>query len=176
MIWECKEFRVKDILLEYFEGISKPMMTSFESKAAKIIDKFNGKKFNFWKYKIKMLLASMDLWMHKKTHSKSMCKWIMDLDYTMNWGYHQFIILKSVFLNIMLEVEIYIDQLKGFVQEKNLCVGSNKLCMGSSYHRIHSFFSNECFCSNLANHLLYVKQTDEYLLVVSGLNLNPFAW
>ena len=37
-------------------------MTSFESKAARIIDKFNGENFNLWKFKIKMLLASMDLW------------------------------------------------------------------------------------------------------------------
>jgi hypothetical protein len=37
-------------------------MTSFESKATRIIDKFNGRKFNLWKFKIKILLASMDLW------------------------------------------------------------------------------------------------------------------
>ena len=37
-------------------------MASFESEAARIIDKFNGGKCNHWKLKIKTLLASMDLW------------------------------------------------------------------------------------------------------------------
>ena len=37
-------------------------MASFESEAARIIDKFNGKKCNIWKFKIEMLLVSMDLW------------------------------------------------------------------------------------------------------------------
>ena len=37
-------------------------MTSFDSKATRIIGKFNKQKFNFWKFKFKMLLASMDLW------------------------------------------------------------------------------------------------------------------
>ena len=32
------------------------------SKAVRIIDKFNKKKFNLWKFKIKILLVSMDLW------------------------------------------------------------------------------------------------------------------
>jgi hypothetical protein len=37
-------------------------MTSFEIVSARIMDKFNTKKFNLWKFKIEMLLASMDLW------------------------------------------------------------------------------------------------------------------
>ena len=37
-------------------------MVSLKSKAVKITDKFNGGKFNLSKFKIKMLLASMDLW------------------------------------------------------------------------------------------------------------------
>ena len=37
-------------------------MTSFESESARIINKFNGGKFNILKFEIKMLLASMDLW------------------------------------------------------------------------------------------------------------------
>ena len=37
-------------------------MTSFESEAARVIVKLNGEKFNFWKLKIKLLLASMNLW------------------------------------------------------------------------------------------------------------------
>ena len=37
-------------------------MASCESKATRIIDKFNKGRFNFWKFKIKMLLAFMDLW------------------------------------------------------------------------------------------------------------------
>ena len=37
-------------------------MTSFKSEASRIIDKFNEWKFKFWKFKIKMLLASIDFW------------------------------------------------------------------------------------------------------------------
>ena len=33
-------------------------MTSFDSKAAKIINNFNARNFNLWKFKIEMLLAS----------------------------------------------------------------------------------------------------------------------
>ena len=36
-------------------------MTSFERKTTRIINKFNGGKFNLWKFKIKML-ALMNLW------------------------------------------------------------------------------------------------------------------
>lgn len=36
-------------------------MASSKSKAARIMKKFNGRKFNLWKFKIKML-ASMNLW------------------------------------------------------------------------------------------------------------------
>ena len=45
-----------------FESISKQMMASFESKAARINNKFNGRNLNLWKFKMEMLLASMDLW------------------------------------------------------------------------------------------------------------------
>ena len=37
-------------------------MASFESEAARVIDKFNEGNFNLWKFKIEMLLAFMDLW------------------------------------------------------------------------------------------------------------------
>lgn len=37
-------------------------MTSFDSEAVTLIDKFNGENFNLWKSKIRMLLASMDIW------------------------------------------------------------------------------------------------------------------
>ena len=37
-------------------------MASFESEATKIINKFNGGNFNLWKFKIEMLLASMNIW------------------------------------------------------------------------------------------------------------------
>lgn len=37
-------------------------MTSFKNEAVRIIDKFNGKKINVWKFIIKMLLAFMNLW------------------------------------------------------------------------------------------------------------------
>jgi hypothetical protein len=38
------------------------MMPSFESKATRIIDKFNGGNVNIWRFKIEMSLASIDLW------------------------------------------------------------------------------------------------------------------
>ncbi len=37
-------------------------MASFEGESAKVIDKFNGENFNLWKFKMEMVLASMDLW------------------------------------------------------------------------------------------------------------------
>lgn len=37
-------------------------MASFEGESARVIDKFNGQNFNFWKFKMEMVLASMDLW------------------------------------------------------------------------------------------------------------------
>ena len=37
-------------------------MSSFESMVAKVIDMFNIGNFYLWKFKIKMLLASMDFW------------------------------------------------------------------------------------------------------------------
>jgi hypothetical protein len=37
-------------------------MTSFEGENARVIDKFNGENFNLWKFKMEMVLASMDLW------------------------------------------------------------------------------------------------------------------
>ena len=52
---------MKDILFERFKCISERTMTSFESEAARIINKFNRGKFNFWRFKIKTLLAFMDL-------------------------------------------------------------------------------------------------------------------
>jgi len=35
---------------------------SFEGESARVIDKFNGENFNLWKFKMEMVLASMDLW------------------------------------------------------------------------------------------------------------------
>jgi hypothetical protein len=37
-------------------------MASFEGENAKVIDKFNGENFNLSKFKMEMVLASMDLW------------------------------------------------------------------------------------------------------------------
>jgi hypothetical protein len=37
-------------------------MASFEGESPKVIDKFNGENFNLWKFKMEMVLASMDLW------------------------------------------------------------------------------------------------------------------
>ena len=38
------------------------MMTPFESEAARVIDKLNEGNFELWKFKIKILLASMNFW------------------------------------------------------------------------------------------------------------------
>ncbi len=37
-------------------------MASFEGESARVIDKFNGENFSLWKFKMEMVLASMDLW------------------------------------------------------------------------------------------------------------------
>lgn len=37
-------------------------MTTLEGEGARFINKFNGDDFNLWKFKLKMKLASMDLW------------------------------------------------------------------------------------------------------------------
>ncbi len=37
-------------------------MALFEGKNTRVINKFNGENFNLWKFKMEMVLASMDLW------------------------------------------------------------------------------------------------------------------
>ncbi len=37
-------------------------MALFEGESTRVIDKFNGENFNLWKFKMEMVLASMDLW------------------------------------------------------------------------------------------------------------------
>ena len=37
-------------------------MASFENESARVIDKFKGDNFNLWKFKMEMVLESMDLW------------------------------------------------------------------------------------------------------------------
>ena len=37
-------------------------MAYLKSKGARIMDKFHKKKFSLWKFKMKMVLASMGLW------------------------------------------------------------------------------------------------------------------
>jgi hypothetical protein len=37
-------------------------MTSFENEATRIINKFHGLNLNLWKFKINILLGSMNLW------------------------------------------------------------------------------------------------------------------
>ena len=37
-------------------------MVSFESEAIRVINKFNGGNSNIWKFKIQMLLVSIDIW------------------------------------------------------------------------------------------------------------------
>ena len=80
---------------------------------------------------------------------------------------------KNGVLNEILEVEIYMDELEGFIQEgkKYLVCKFKKALYGLKqspkawYHRINSFFINEGFCKSQADHSLYVQQTGEYLLV-----------
>ena len=44
------------------KGCGKCKMAAFEGESAKVIDKFNGVNFSLWKFKMEMVLASMDLW------------------------------------------------------------------------------------------------------------------
>lgn len=37
-------------------------MTSLESEGAKVMDKFHRDKFSLWKFEMKMVLTSLDLW------------------------------------------------------------------------------------------------------------------
>ena len=37
-------------------------MATYEGESARVIDKFKGENFNLWKFKMEMVLASMDLW------------------------------------------------------------------------------------------------------------------
>ena len=37
-------------------------MGSFENESGRVIDKFKGDNFNLWKFKMEMVLESMDLW------------------------------------------------------------------------------------------------------------------
>jgi hypothetical protein len=37
-------------------------MALFEGDSTRVIDKSNGENFNLWKFKMEMVLASMDLW------------------------------------------------------------------------------------------------------------------
>lgn len=37
-------------------------MATYESESARTIDKFNGDNFSLWKFKMEMLLESVDLW------------------------------------------------------------------------------------------------------------------
>ncbi len=37
-------------------------MATYESESARNIDKFDGKDFGLWKFRMEMVLSSMDLW------------------------------------------------------------------------------------------------------------------
>ena len=37
-------------------------MTYLESEAARVMDKYHGEKSSLWKFKMEMVLASVDLW------------------------------------------------------------------------------------------------------------------
>ena len=68
----------------------------------------------------------------------------------MDWEIHQMDV-KAGFLNGVLEVEIYMDQLEGFIQK-----GKEHLMYKQSpieyYHHIHSFFINEGFGKSQADY------------------------
>lgn len=76
-------------------------------------------------------------------------------------------------LNGMLEVEIYMDHPKGFVEEdkQHLICKLKKHSIGISNHRGRGttesicMFVKEGFCRIKVDHSLYIKQTIEYLLV-----------
>ena len=97
---------------------------------------------------------------------------ILALGATLNWKIHQMDV-KMTFLNEILDVEIYMDQSEGFVQElkKDHACNFKKTLYGLQqsprvwYHRINSLFINEGFCRSQLDHLLYVKKTGESLLV-----------
>ena len=81
--------------------------------------------------------------------------------------------INATFLNGVLEVEIYMDQLEDLIQKgkKHLvCKFKKVLYMLNQslmmwYHYIVFFFINEGFCKSQADHSLYFKQTGKYLLV-----------
>jgi hypothetical protein len=37
-------------------------IASFEGESVTVLEKFNGTKFNIWKFKMNLTLSSMDLW------------------------------------------------------------------------------------------------------------------
>ena len=90
----------------------------------------------------------------------------------MDWQIHQ-MDMKTAFLNGVLEVVIYMDQPKGFVQKdkEHLMCKLIKALYGLKqsprawYQRIDLFFINEGFSSINTDHSLYIKQTDNYILV-----------
>jgi hypothetical protein len=82
--------------------------------------------------------------------------------------------VKTPFLNGELEEDIYMDQPQRFVQdgkEHLVCKLKKSLYWLKQsprawYQCIDMFFTHEGFSRSQANHSLYVKQTDEYLLIV----------
>lgn len=82
--------------------------------------------------------------------------------------------LKIAFLNRKLEEDIYIDQLQRFVEDGKqiLLYKLKKFLYGIKqsrrawYQCIDTFFVNEGFIKNEANYLLYVMQSNEFILIV----------
>ena len=72
-----------------------------------------------------------------------------------------------------MQIEIYMDQPKEFIYtgKKHLMCKFKKTLYELKqsrrawYHCIGSFFINKGFCKSQANHSLYAKQTNEYLMV-----------
>jgi hypothetical protein len=98
---------------------------------------------------------------------------MLAIEASMDLEIHQMDV-KTAFLNGELEEDIYMDQPQGFVQdgkEHLVCKLKKSLYKFKQsprawYQRIDMFFTHEGFSRSQADHLLYVKQTGEYLLIV----------
>ena len=116
MIWEYKALEVKDILFESFKRISNHTMISFEGEATRIID-----KFNIWKFKIKMLLASMDLCDIVDKSKKTLP---FNADPTLMKEYQRHIkkTISIIGLNLVDNQLVHFKNYKGFAEvRKTLC-------------------------------------------------------
>lgn len=96
-------------------------MSSFESMVAKVIDMFNIGNFNLWKFKIKMLLASMDFWDIVNGPGKT-SYYNVDPKVLKDYQRRFKEAMSIIGLNMVDNQFAYIKSCKGFVEAwKNLC-------------------------------------------------------